>query len=75
MDRGLSMETICLVAAEMLMLFFAGVYYSQADVKNMLQRALFKNKEPMQTGKQRNTRLDPSSSATQAGVELQPDGH
>lgn len=49
MDRGLSVETICLVAAEMLMLFFTGVYYSETNAKNMLQRALLKNKGPMQT--------------------------
>lgn len=49
MDGGLSMETICLVAAEMLMLFFTGVYYLEANAKNTLQRALLKNKGLMQT--------------------------
>lgn len=40
MDQGLSRETICLVAAEMLMLFFAGVYYSQANVKKYVAKGL-----------------------------------
>jgi len=75
MDRGLSMETICPVAAQMLALFFAGVHYSEPSAKNMLQRALFKNKGLMQTWQQRNTRPNPSTSATQAGVKLQPDRH